>query len=236
MCGRFVSMSDSDGIVRFFTVDDRQADDIPPSWNVAPTSAVYAIVDHNGRRVLVAFRWGLIPSWAKDRSVGARMINARSETAAEKPAFRTALARRRCLIPADGFYEWTIAPDGSKQPHLIHHAGGTQLALAGLWETWRDPADEQAPPVRSCTILTTAAQGPMTELHHRMPVVLDRERWTTWLDLELDDAAAAQALLDEAEPPPLRHHLVSPEVNSARNDHPDLLRPIAESQRPPPPG
>ncbi len=226
MCGRFVSMSDPDGIVRFLTIDDRQAEDLPPRFNVAPTDDVYAVAEHDGRRVLVTFRWGLIPSWAKDRRMGAKMINARAETVAEKPAFRTALARRRCLIPADGFYEWTTLPDGTKQPHFIHHAGGTQLAFAGLWETWRDPADRGAPPVRSCTILTTAAEGSMADLHRRMPVVLAPGRWSDWLDRGTDDPAAAVALLDGGGTPPLRHHPVSTEVNAVRNDHEALIRPL----------
>jgi putative SOS response-associated peptidase YedK len=226
MCGRFVSMSDPEGIMRFFTIDDRQADDLPPSWNVAPTDEVYAVAEHDGRRVLVAFRWGLVPRWAKDRRIGARMINARAETAAEKSAFREALARRRCLIPADGFYEWTRDAGGGRQPHLIHHAGGTPLAFAGLWETWRDRAAPEQPPLRSCTILTTAAQGSIAALHDRMPVVLPADRWDAWLDRALDDAQEAAALLDPLDPDLLRHHPVSPEVNDVRNDHAGLIEPL----------
>jgi putative SOS response-associated peptidase YedK len=226
MCGRFVSMSDPDGIVRFFTVDDRQADDLPPSWNVAPTDTVYSVVEHDDARVLVAFRWGLVPSWAKDLRIGSRMINARVESAVDKPAFRTALSRRRCLVPADGFYEWTTGADG-KQPHFIHHLGGTPLAFAGLWETWRDPGDPGADPVRTCTILTTEAAGPMRELHDRMPVMVDPSAWDGWLDRDLTDARTALDVLEPLDPDLLTHHPVSPEANSVRNNGPELIRPLA---------
>jgi putative SOS response-associated peptidase YedK len=224
MCGRFVSMTDADGLVRFFTVDDRKADDLPASYNVAPTDPVYAVVEHDARRVLVTFRWGLVPSWADDVKVGSRMINARVESAADKPAFRTALARRRCLIPADGFYEWRKEGE-TKVPHLIHHVGGTPLAFAGLWEVWRDPADPEAPLLRTCTILTTAATGHLSDLHPRMPVVLDPERWAPWLDRDLTDAHEAKALLEPLDVDLLAHHAVSTEVNAVRNNHAGLLNP-----------
>jgi putative SOS response-associated peptidase YedK len=225
VCGRFVSMSDPDGIVRFFTVDDRKADDLPASYNVAPTDQVYAVVEHDGSRLLVTFRWGLVPSWADDPKIGSRMINARSETAADKPAFRKALARRRCLIPADGFYEWETTSEG-KQPYFVHHRGGTPLAFAGLWETWRDRGDPDAEPLRTCTILTTAAAGDLVELHERMPVMLDPERWGAWLDRDLTDASAARELLDPLDPSLLTYHRVSTEVNSVRNNHAALLNPL----------
>jgi putative SOS response-associated peptidase YedK len=226
MCGRFVSTSDPDGIVRFFTVDDRQADDLPPSWNVAPTDDVYAIAEHDRRRVLVTLRWGLVPRWSTDRRAAARMINARIETVADKPAFRTAFARRRCLIPADGFYEWVALPGGTKQPYFIHHADDAPLALAGLWETWRDPAQPTAPVLRSCTILTTAADETMAALHHRMPVVLDPDRWTAWLDRDLTDTREAVALLDGVDARSLVHHPVGTEVGNVRSNGPDLIRPV----------
>jgi putative SOS response-associated peptidase YedK len=226
MCGRFVSMSDPDGIVRFFTVDDRQTDDLPPSWNVAPTSEVYSVVEHEDRRVLVAFRWGLVPSWADDVKIGGRMINARSESAADKPAYRTALSRRRCLIPADGFYEWTAGPDGSRQPHFIHHAGGTLLAFAGLWEVWRDHSEPDAPPLRTCTILTTGSAGSVRALHERMPVMVDPAGWSAWLDRDQQDGREALAALQPLDPDLLRHHRVAPAVNNVRNDRPELIRPL----------
>ncbi len=225
MCGRFVSMTDADGIVRFFTVDDRKADDLPPNYNVAPTDEVYAVVEHDKRRVLVTFRWGLVPSWAKDPKIGARMINARAENVVEKPAYRTALERRRCLIPADGFYEWRTE-GGVKVPHFIHHRGGTPLAFAGLWEVWRDrEAGEDAPWLRTCTILTTDAQGDLADIHPRMPLMLDPERWADWLDRDLTDPQEAAALLEPLDPGLLTHHPVSTEVNSVSNNHARLLNP-----------
>jgi putative SOS response-associated peptidase YedK len=174
-------------------------------------------------------RWGLVPSWAKDRSVGSRMINARAETAAEKPAFRKALASRRCLMPARGWYEWKR--DGSsKQPYFVTGTDGASLAMAGLWEFWRSPSQDnpQENPQESrvlitCAVLTTDAVGPLTEVHHRMPLLLPPERWNEWLD---PDAAAAATLLA---PPSadlvagLELRPVSSLVNNVRNQGPELL-------------
>lgn len=226
MCGRFVSMSDPDGFVDLLGIDDRKDDDLPARWNVAPTDPVRAVAEHAGRRALVTFRWGLVPSWADDRKGAARMINARIESAADKPAYRTALARRRCLVPADGFYEWTKVPDG-RQPHLIHHVGGTPLAFAGLWEIWRDPSDPDADLLRTCTILTTAAEGDLRRLHDRMPVVVDASCWDAWLDRDLQDPEAALAALTPVGVELLTHHEVSRAVNDVRNDGPELIHPLA---------
>ena len=224
MCGRFVAATDPDGLVKFFTIDERKTDDLPPSYNVAPTDPVYAVAAHDSRRFLVSFRWGLVPHWAESPKVAATMINARAETAAEKPAFRDALRRRRCLIPADGFYEWTKRPDGTKQPHFITADAGGILAFAGLWETWRNPGHPDDPPLRSCTILTRAAEGPVTSLHHRMPLALDTDAWSAWLD---HDAPAAEvtALL-HSEPPALSFRPVSTRVNAVANNDADLLAPV----------
>lgn len=224
MCGRFVSATDADGLVRFFSVDDRKADDLPPSWNVAPTDEVYAVVEHQERRVLVSFRWGLVPHWADDERIGARMINARAETAPDKPAFREAFRRRRCLLPADGFYEWETLADGRKQPHFVFSPDGAPLALAGLWERWQPPSDdgERGRTVRSCTVLTTAAAPAVADLHDRMPVILPPAAWERWLDRDLQDPIALESLIAEA-----RADLVtrpaSPEANSVRNNHPGLI-------------
>lgn len=225
MCGRFVSMTDPEGLIRFFTVDDRKADDLPASYNVAPTQEVYGIAEHRGARHLVTFRWGLLPSWAKDRKMMARLINARAESVGTKPAFRTALQRRRCLIPADGFYEWHTPEGGDKTPHFVHDPGGRPLAFAGLWETWRDPDDTDAPLLRTTTIITTAASGTMTRLYHRMPVVLPPDRWDAWLDRDRTDGEQAEALLRDPIDA-LEHHPVSTDVNNVRNDRPDLIRPV----------
>jgi putative SOS response-associated peptidase YedK len=225
MCGRFVALSDPDGLVKFFTIDERKADDVPPNYNVAPTDPVYAVAAHDERRYLVSFRWGLVPHWAESPKVAATMINARAETAATKPAFRDALKRRRCLIPASGFYEWTKAADGSKLPHFITPADGGLLAFAGLWETWRDRQNPDAPPLRSCTILTRAADGPVTQLHDRMPLALPAGAWDAWLDAD-SSAGEVKALL-HAEPPALDFRRVSTRVNAVANNDAELLAPVA---------
>lgn len=216
-------MTDADGLVRFFTVDERQAEDLPPNPNVAPTEQVYAVVAHDNRRVLVTFRWGLIPHWADDIKVGARHINARAESVDRASAFRTAFASKRCLLPADGFFEWRREPDGTKVPHLVRRADGDPMALAGLWAGWRDDADPEAGVVRSCTVITTRANEAMSRLHDRMPVVLQPEDWDAWLDRGNEDTEGLRHLL---EPPPddlLVAAPVSDAVNNARNKDPGIL-------------
>lgn len=225
MCGRFVAATDPDGLVRFFTIDERKDDDLPPSYNVAPTDPVRAVAAHEGRRLLVTFRWGLVPHWAESPKVAATMINARAESVATKPAFRDALGRRRCLIPADGFYEWTKSADGKKIPHFISRPDGNPLALAGVWETWRDKADPDAPPLRSCSIITRAAEGPVTELHDRMPLVLPAEAWSPWLDRETSSEEVTALL--HADVPALQLRTVSTRVNAVANNDPELLEPVA---------
>src|SRR5438132_2262589 len=156
MCGRFVSTSSRDVLADWFGVDEIKTDERDPNYNVAPTDPVYAVADHDGRRLLGTFRWGLVSPTADDPGRAARPINARLETVLERPTFREAALRRRCLIAADGFYEWEQLDSGRKQPWFFRAAGGGPLAFAGLWEVWR-PTDGSSPPVRTCTILTTAA-------------------------------------------------------------------------------
>lgn len=225
MCGRFVAATDPDGVARFMVVDERQAPDLGPNYNVAPTQQVYAVAEHEGARHLVTFRWGLVPSWAKDTKIASKLINARSETAAEKPAFRTSMRKRRCLVPIDGFYEWQRV-DGSKVPHFIHRADGAPFALAGLWSVWRDPDDEDAEPLRTCTILTTEANTMMRRLHDRMPVILEPSAWDVWLDRDVEDAEAVRHLMVPADPALLDAYPVSTEVNSTRNNHDGLILPV----------
>lgn len=226
VCGRFVSMSDPDGLVRFFVVDERRGGRVEPNPNVAPTEEVHAVAEHDGRRLLVVFRWGLVPHWATDRRIASRLINARSETAAAKPAFRTAMSRRRCIVPADGFYEWQRAPDGGRLPHYVHHAAGTPLAFAGLWETWRDPADPGAPPLRTCTIMTTRANDRLAGLHDRMPVILRPGDWDRWLDRDLREPEAVRDLLVPYPDDLLALHRVSSAVNDPRVKDPGLPAPV----------
>jgi putative SOS response-associated peptidase YedK len=224
VCGRFVAATSQEGIVRFFLVDDRQAKDLPPSWNVAPTDPVYAVALHNRRRVLVSFQWGLVPFWAKDHKVAARHINARAETIASKPTFAESFQRRRCVIPADGFYEWQRHPDGSRIPYFIYRIDGAPMAFAGLWASWRDPTDGTR--LRSCAIVTTQASGGISALHERMPVVLDPNAFSDWLDRDTDPAHLHH-LLASVDPECLTWRRVSTEVNSVRNNQPGLVAPIA---------
>lgn len=224
MCGRFVAAVDPGQLALTFAVDDRQGEPVPPSWNVAPTMPVHAVAEHAGRRHLVRFRWGLVPSWADDPAVGSRMINARREGLADRPAYRTALQRRRCLIPADGFYEWRR--DGTaREPFYIHRADGRPLAFAGLWEAWRQPDGAW---LRTCTIVTGAAHPTLAQLHPRMPIMLPDTVWDRWLDRNERRPGAVLALLEDPDVAGLAWHRVSPDVNAVRNDHPGLIAAIDE--------
>lgn len=225
MCGRFVSSSPPDQIAAYFDVEavPEQLLDRGPNFNTAPTTGVLVVYEDGSTRRLDAFHWGLVPSWAKDTKIGARMINARAETIAEKPAFKRAFAQRRCIIPADGFYEWTTQPGAAKkQPYLIHRPDGEPYAFAGIWERWKGPkgaAEEGsgAEPLRSCSIVTTSANDTMSELHDRMPVILPRSAWDTWLDTDQHDTELLGQLLVPAPDELITFHAVSTEVNSARN-------------------
>lgn len=222
MCGRFVAASDPDQLAVWFDVDDQRTDEVPASWNVAPTMPVYAISEYEDTRYLVSFQWGLVPTWADDPKVGSRMINARMESVADKPAFRTALQRRRCIIPADGFYEWHTGASG-KTAYYIHRDDGRPLAFAGLWEGWQRPDGTW---LRTCAIITGGAHGGLAELHPRMPIALPDDAWGPWLDRDERRPAAAVALLQRPASTRLTWHPVSSEVNSVRNDHPGLISPI----------
>jgi putative SOS response-associated peptidase YedK len=219
MCGRFVAASDPDDLAALFDVDERRTDDVPASWNVAPTMPVYAISEHRDHRYLVSFQWGLVPTWSDDPKVGSRMINARVESVADKPAYRTALERRRCIIPADGFYEWHT-DEGVKTAYYIHRTDGRPLAFAGLWEGWKAPDDTW---LRTCTIITGQADDRLSALHPRMPIILPRETWEPWLDREERRRDAAVGLLSQPDTDTLTWHAVSSDVNNVRNDHPGLI-------------
>jgi putative SOS response-associated peptidase YedK len=211
MCGRFVSATDADGLVRFFVIDERDAEELPPRYNVAPSLPVYAVVRRGDGRVLITARWGL----------AGRAINARAETAASLPAFRDAFAHRRCLIPADAFYEWQERPGSAKVAHLIRRPDGAPLAFAGLWQAHDDGA--------TCAILTTAANEALAPLHHRMPVILERDAWDAWLD-PTARRRDLQALLRPAAPHVLEVHPVGTAVNDVRNDHAGLVAPVDADQ------
>ncbi len=195
-----------------------------PRYNVAPTQEVVAVLsdgDSPGHNRAEMMRWGLIPFWAKDSKIGARMINARAETVAEKPAFRNALKKRRCLILANGFYEWKKEEKG-KTPMYIVSRDKAPFAMAGLYETWKSPEDEI---VRSCTIITTSANSLMEQIHNRMPVILPREAEAVWLDQSTEDDASLTALLAPYHAEEMEAYIVSTLVNSAKNDFPECLMP-----------
>lgn len=243
MCGRYTSTSSVADLASVFEVDEVRADPLPPRYNVAPTLPVYAVAltrpkeeeDKGPRRALGTFRWGLVPSWAKDPAVGNRMINARAEGIADKPAYRNAVARRRCLIPADAFYEWQRRTGGDgrpagKLPYAIRRRDGRPMALAGIWEVWRDKGDPDAEPVRSCAIVTTEANALLAPIHDRMPVILEQQDWAAWLDPSTD-MAVVEKLMAPAAPEVLEAYPVSTRVNNVSHDGPELLEPLPE---PPP--
>ena len=196
--------------------------DLTPSYNIAPTQSVLTVVREESN-VARLMRWGLIPSWARDSSIGNKMINARSETVTEKPAFRAAFARRRCLVPADGFYEWR-SERPRKRPMRITLASGEPFAFAGLWETWNTPEGDT---VRSFTILTTSANDSLAPIHARMPVILTRDAEDIWLDHTIQDRALLSSLLVPYDPSETVAYEVSTLVNSAANNVPEVISPVA---------
>ena len=216
MCGRFVGYRHIEQLKRYLPIDQVRCE-VTPNYNVAPTQQIPVVFRDAATNVLDAFYWGLVPHWAKDISIGNRMINARMETVATKPSFRAAFKKRRCLIPADGFYEWQ-GPKGQKQPMFITLAGDRPLAFAGLWETWH--AD-----YRSFTIITCPASDALKTIHDRMPAVLDPAAYESWLDTDHQDTDDALAML--------KHHTqsdfvlwpVSRQVNSVRINDPSNIEP-----------
>ncbi len=229
MCGRYSLTTPMEAVRRLFDFPERP--NLAARVNIAPSQEVAAVrLDGEGvgARHLVSLRWGLIPSWvpsgAKEPGLGNRMINARAETLAEKPAFRAAFRRRRCLIPADGFYEWKTER-GRKQPYRIALESGAPFAFAGLWERWEGPGGDSG--IESCTIVTTEANARLRTLHHRMPVILAPEAYDLWLDPETP-GAQAQALLGPAPSEWFTTFRVSPKINSPANDDPALIEPLDE--------
>ncbi len=268
MCGRYASARKRIELLEEFAVErDRVTESLAPDYNVAPTKPVYAVLtsrprgepadgsgeaerDAAGRaggvpgggvaRELRVVRWGLVPFWAKDRSIGSRMINARAETVSEKPAFRSAFARRRCLLPADGYYEWH-RPDGAakaaKQPYYIRRADGGPLAFAGLYELWRDravPDDDPDAWLWTATIITTNAPDELGRIHDRMPMVIRPDRWADWLDPGNNDTGDVRGLLAPALSGELISYPVATTVNSVRNNGPRLIEPAEPEPGEPP--
>jgi putative SOS response-associated peptidase YedK len=231
VCGRYALTADLDALALEFEVDASTDVQLPARWNIAPTSDIYIVREREAQstkvRELLVARWGLIPSWAKDPSIGSRLANARAETVAEKPAFRSAFKDRRCLVLCDGWYEWLLAQTPvsgrrpPKQPYLMKVDGRPHAAFAGLYEWWRAPgADPDEPALLTANLLTTDAVGPAADVHDRMPVILDSNQWARWLDPAAGEAAPevlAQAIQTLPQQP-VTVRPVTPDVNSVRND------------------
>ncbi|WP_325050809.1 SOS response-associated peptidase [Actinomadura spongiicola] len=250
MCGRYATTRARQELLDEFQVQlDAVDGDIEPDYNVAPTKQVPVVLNRRPKdapeeepavRQLRTVRWGLVPSWAKDLSIGSRMINARFETVHEKPSYRRAFARRRCLLPADGYFEWyTLQQDPAdgekkakkpqKQPFFIRPNDGAIMAMAGLYELWKSPEDEW---VWTCTVITTDAPDDLGRIHDRMPMIVERDRWDAWLDPALTDTEEVRGLLVPAMAGTMDAYPVSKAVNSVRNNGPELIEPAASGDSP----
>jgi putative SOS response-associated peptidase YedK len=222
MCGRFTLRTPAAALGQLFLFDPPEQ--APPRFNIAPTQPVAAVRlgDDKSTRQFASLRWGLIPSWADDPSIGSRMINARAETVADKPAFRSAFRRRRCLVLADGYYEWK--KEGSrKQPYLIHMADDRPFAFAGLWEHWEKGEEG---PWETCTIITTEANDLTRALHDRMPVILKEDDHELWLDVDFEDRSQLQSLLRPYASDEMAYNAVSTHVNNPKNDDPKCVETV----------
>jgi putative SOS response-associated peptidase YedK len=246
MCGRYASSRDPADLVVEFEIDagnvKESVQELPDNYNVAPTDPVIAVVERRNReqpdevvRKLTTVKWGLVPSWAKDTSIGSRLINARVETVAEKPAFKKAFAVRRCLLPADGYYEWyeseqKVNGKPVKQPYFIRPADGGVLAMAGLYEIWRNKAvadaDKDEAWLWTCTVLTTTATDDLGRIHDRMPLLVEKDRYDAWLDPTSSDPDDLLDLLVPAAPGRLEAFAVSRAVSSVKNNGPHLVDPL----------
>lgn len=219
MCGRYAFYSPAEAVRRTFGLDE--VPELEPRYNIAPTQSVPAVREGTeGARTLAMLHWGLVPKWAKERAIGNRMINARAETISVKPSYRDAFRRRRCLVAADGWYEWQVAP-GGKQPWFIRLRDGGPIAFAGLWERWNDPADGAL--LESCTIVTTDASESIRKIHGRMPVVLPEADWARWLDTAFSDTEKLSELLRPYDPKALDAWPVSRQVNAPKNQGRGLI-------------
>lgn len=221
MCGRYTLASSPEELQEELGLDEPP--ELPPRYNIAPTQDV-PVVTNDAPGALRMVRWGLVPSWADDPSIGNKMINARVETLGSKPAFKRAYARRRCLVAADGFYEWKKLPSG-KQPWYMRLVSGKPFAFAGLWERWKSPEGE---PLLSCVVITRPAAGAAAEIHDRMPLILPPKARSAWLADEPQDPAELTALLRKLPLPKLQIHPVSKRVSSPHNEGPDLVEPVAD--------
>jgi putative SOS response-associated peptidase YedK len=233
MCGRYTVISNPEALRALFGYEEQP--NFPPRYNIAPTQPIAIVRLVDGKRRFALVRWGLLPSWVKDPKTFTLLINARGETVCDKPAYRAAMKRRRCLIPADGFYEWQKAGD-RKRPFYVRAKSGAPVAFAGLWETWQGPNGEE---LETGTIVTTAANGTLKPIHERMPVIVPREAFDLWLNCTDVDAKAAEALVAPAPEGLLEAYEISTAVNRTANDNPKLLEPAGatppEPVKPPAP-
>ncbi|WKA54243.1 SOS response-associated peptidase [Planococcus shixiaomingii] len=224
MCGRYSLFADYSAILERFDIEEVSIDesDYSPNYNIAPSQQVVAIVNDGTKNRLGLLRWGLIPPWAKDAKIGSKMINARAETVAEKPSFRNAFKKKRCLIVADAFYEWRRT-DEQKTPMRIKMKSGEPFAFAGLWESWKSPDGKT---INTCSILTTKPNDLMATIHDRMPVVLSKEAEKVWLDPSVQDPEALGELLKPFDANEMEAYEVSSEVNSPKNNGPQLIEKV----------
>jgi putative SOS response-associated peptidase YedK len=227
MCGRFTLRTPAETISSLF--EDLRFPNLPPRYNIAPTQDVTCVRQVHEDPEVVALRWGLVPFWSKDLKIGARMINARSETAATKPSFRAAFKSRRCLVLADGFFEWK-KQGKQKQPYYITKRDDAPFCMAGLWESWRAKDADESSPVQTCTILTTEANEMMLPLHHRMPVILPEDQFEFWLDPAFERKPALEKMLVPCPSQLLQAVPVGMFVNKPVNDGPECIEPIAQGE------
>ena len=226
MCGRYAMRSSIKEIAEALEAVSEKINEDKARYNIAPTQAVVAAREADEVRELVQLKWGLVPAWAKDASIGSRLINARSETVAEKPSFKEAFRLRRCLIPASGFFEWARTETGTKQPFYFRMRDEQLFAFAGLWERWGEGRET----IESCTILTTAANELLSPVHDRMPVIVAPKDYGLWLDQQINKAERLTPLLRPYPAKEMTAHPVSSSVNNPRNDNEDLLAPPVNSQ------
>lgn len=221
MCGRYALSVEREALLAYFG-EGQLAWDFDVQYNVAPGQYIPAVIAHQGQLRFGKLKWGLVPSWAKDDKLAAKLVNARAETLADKPSFRDSLRRKRCVIPADSFYEWHKQADGSKQPMRIHLKDSPVFAMAGLYDTWVQPDGEK---LHTCTIITTEANPVMADIHHRMPAILPREQLMSWLDPAVQEPDRLLPLLQPYPEQEMTAYAVTSVVNSVRNNSPDCFAP-----------